>query len=57
MGYHSQAEVEAVVEGFRRDDIPLDAVVLDLFWFGASIYGNMGNLDWDRETFPEPESP
>jgi oligosaccharide 4-alpha-D-glucosyltransferase len=54
MGYHTQAEVEAVVESFRRDDIPLDAVVLDLFWFGASIYGNMGNLDWDREMFPEP---
>jgi oligosaccharide 4-alpha-D-glucosyltransferase len=55
MGYHSQAEVEAVVAAHRRDRIPLDAVVLDLFWFGQSIFGNMGNLDWDRTTFPEPE--
>ena len=55
MGYHSQAEVEAVVAGFRRDAIPLDAVVLDLFWFGSSIFGHMGNLDWDRAAFPEPE--
>ncbi|MGD9782790.1 MAG: TIM-barrel domain-containing protein [Kiritimatiellia bacterium] len=54
MGYHSQAEVEAVVDGFRRDGIPLDAIVLDLFWFGPSIFGSMGNLDWDRAAFPEP---
>ena len=54
MGYHSQAEVEAVVDGFLRDGIPLDAIVLDLFWFGPSIFGSMGNLDWDRKAFPEP---
>ena len=54
MGYHSQTEVEAVVAGYRRDDIPLDAIVLDLFWFGPSIFGSMGNLDWDRSAFPEP---
>ena len=55
MGYHSQAEVESVVAGFRRDRIPLDAIVLDLFWFGPSIFGSMGNLDWDRAAFPAPE--
>ncbi len=55
MGYHNQAEVESVVDGYLRDGIPLDAIVLDLFWFGESIYGNIGNLDWDRNTFPEPE--
>lgn len=54
MGYHTQAEVEAVVKGYRRDGIPLDAIVLDLFWFGPSIFGSMGNLDWDRAAFPEP---
>ena len=55
MGYRSQAEVEALVAGHRRDAIPLDGVVLDLFWFGPSIFGHMGNLDWDRAAFPEPE--
>lgn len=54
MGYRSQAEVESVVDGYRRDRIPLDAIVLDLFWFGPSIFGHMGNLDWDRASFPEP---
>ncbi len=55
MGYHSQREVEAVVKKFREDDIPLDAVVLDLFWFGPTIKGHVGNLDWYRDSFPEPE--
>ena len=54
MGYHGQSEVEAVVDGYRRDDVPLDAIVLDLFWFGPGIFGSMGNLDWDRAAFPEP---
>lgn len=56
MGYHTQEEVLSVVDGYIADDIPLDAIVLDLFWFGASIFGNMGNLDWDRSVFPEPEA-
>lgn len=54
MGYHTQDEVETVVKKLRDAGYPLDAVVLDLFWFGASIFGNMGNLDWDATTFPEP---
>ncbi len=54
MGYHTQDEVETVVKKLRDADYPLDAVVLDLFWFGASIFGNMGNLAWDATTFPEP---
>lgn len=56
MGYHAQAEVEAVVRGYRDADLPLDAIVLDLFWFSSSIFGGMGNLDWDRTAFPRPEA-
>ena len=55
MGYHSQAEVENVVRLYKKDDIPLDAVVLDLFWFGPEIKGSLGNLDWYRDSFPKPE--
>lgn len=55
MGYHSQREVEAVVQKFREDNIPLDAIVLDLFWFGPTIKGHVGNLDWYRDSFPQPE--
>jgi len=55
MGYHSQTEVEEVVEKYLEDNIPLDAVVLDLFWFGPDVKGHVGNLDWYRDSFPEPE--
>ncbi|MGY6518437.1 MAG: TIM-barrel domain-containing protein [Lysobacteraceae bacterium] len=54
-GYRSRAEAEDVVRRFREADVPLDAIVLDLFWFGPDIQGHMGNLDWDREAFPDPE--
>ena len=54
-GYHSEAETRAVVDKFRQDDIPLDAVVLDLYWFGKTVKGTMGNLAWDRDTFPHAE--
>jgi len=54
-GYHTEAETRAVVDKFRADDIPLDAVVLDLYWFGKTVKGTMGNLDWDRDSFPHAE--
>lgn len=54
-GYKSEAETRAVVARFAQEKIPLDAVVLDLFWFGKTVKGTMGNMDWDRDTFPQPE--
>ncbi|RDV26049.1 DUF5110 domain-containing protein [Alteromonas aestuariivivens] len=55
-GYRSQNQTEEVVEMFNQQDIPLDAVVLDLYWFGPEVKGHMGNLNWDKQAFPEPES-
>ena len=54
-GYKSEAETRAVVEKFAAEKIPLDAVVLDLYWFGKEVKGTMGNLAWDRDTFPTAE--
>jgi alpha-glucosidase (family GH31 glycosyl hydrolase) len=54
-GYHSQAETEATVKKFLKDGIPLDAVIIDIYWFGKEIQGAMGNLDWYRDSFPNPE--
>ena len=53
-GYHSQAEVEKTINKFQDDKIPVDAIILDLYWFGKTIQGTMGNLEWDKETFPNP---
>lgn len=53
-GYRSEAEVRATVNKFIELDFPLDALILDLYWFGKDIKGHMGNLDWDKQAFPTP---
>ncbi len=54
-GYRTEAETRDVVRRFQRAGIPVDAVILDLYWFGPDIKGHMGNLDWDRNAWPDPE--
>lgn len=54
-GYHSQREVEQLVKDYETNAIPLDAVILDLYWFGKTITGTMGNLEVDRDSFPNFE--
>jgi len=54
-GYKTEAETRAIVDKFAQEKIPLDAVVLDLYWFGKTVQGTMGNMDWDRDTFPHAE--
>lgn len=54
-GYHSQEEVEQTIKKFNDLDIPVDAVILDLYWFGQTITGTMGNLKVYRDSFPDFE--
>lgn len=54
-GYHSQEEVMKTIEKFKEDNIPVDAVIIDLYWFGHSIKGTMGNLKFVRDSFPKPK--
>lgn len=54
-GYHSQAEVIETIDKFIDEDIPVDAIILDLYWFGKEVKGTMGNLAFDRDSFPNPE--
>lgn len=54
-GYHSQKEVLETIAKFKREEIPVDAVILDLYWFGHEVTGTMGNLAFVRDSFPEPE--
>ncbi|MCL1078698.1 glycosyl hydrolase [Parashewanella spongiae] len=54
-GYKTQQQTEDTVNAFIEQDIPLDAVVLDLFWFGKEMKGTMGNLAWEKDSFPTPE--
>lgn len=52
-GYHSQAETEATIAKFKEDEIPVDAIILDLYWFGKEIKGTMGNLQVYKDSFPD----
>ncbi|GAB2996465.1 glycoside hydrolase family 31 protein [Psychrosphaera aestuarii] len=54
-GYRTQEQVVDTVERFRQAQIPVDSVILDLYWFGKDIKGHMGNLDWDRKSFSDPD--
>ncbi|WP_293871362.1 TIM-barrel domain-containing protein, partial [Flavobacterium sp.] len=54
-GYRSQDAVEGTIRKFEDAKIPVDAIILDLYWFGKTIIGTMGNLEWDKENFPNPD--
>ncbi|WP_243694613.1 glycoside hydrolase family 31 protein [Flavobacterium psychrotolerans] len=53
-GYHSEEEVRKTIDRFNKEEIPVDAIILDLYWFGKTVQGTMGNLDFDKEKFPNP---
>lgn len=57
-GYRNQEEVLQIAQQFKEQRFPFDAVIIDLFWFGDAVHGkwNMGNLDWNRTRFPNPEA-
>jgi alpha-glucosidase (family GH31 glycosyl hydrolase) len=53
-GYHTQKETIETIDKFREEEIPVDAIILDLYWFGKDIKGTMGNLEFDKDSFPNP---
>ena len=54
-GYHSQAETTATIDAFKKEEIPVDAIILDLYWFGKDMKGNMGNFEFLKDSFPNPK--
>ncbi|WP_417859930.1 TIM-barrel domain-containing protein [Winogradskyella sediminis] len=54
-GYHSQEEVEMTIDKYKDEEIPVDAIILDLYWFGKDLKGTMGNLEVFRDSFPDFE--
>ncbi|MDP2161419.1 MAG: glycoside hydrolase family 31 protein [Flavobacterium sp.] len=51
-GYHSEAEARRTIQKFQDEKIPVDAIILDLYWFGKEVQGTMGNLEVYRDSFP-----
>ncbi|MGB0521598.1 MAG: TIM-barrel domain-containing protein [Flammeovirgaceae bacterium] len=54
-GYHSEKETRMTVDKFFEDQIPMDAVIIDIYWFGKDIKGHMGNLSFLKDSFPTPQ--
>lgn len=56
-GYRTQDEVMSIAQKMKDQHFPFDAVIIDLFWFGDAQFGswNIGNLDWNKQRFPQPE--
>ncbi|MEM1002200.1 MAG: TIM-barrel domain-containing protein [Bacteroidota bacterium] len=52
-GYHTQRQTERTVDMFVAQGFPLDAIVLDLYWFGKELKGTMGNLEVYKDSFPD----
>jgi oligosaccharide 4-alpha-D-glucosyltransferase len=54
-GYTSEAQVTSIAAKMKVAQIPIDAIIFDLFWFGDSIKSTMGNLDWvNKKAWPSP---
>ena len=53
-GYRTEAQARATVDKFIAEQVPLDAIVFDLYWFGPDMRGAMGNLSFDEKNFPNP---
>lgn len=55
-GYKSQTQTLNVVDSMLLADYPLDAIIIDLYWFGKGLGDfRMGNLTWEKENWPDPE--
>lgn len=54
MAYRNQKETDSIVTLMQKKDFPVDAVILDFYWFGDSIQGHLGNLDWYKKAWPDP---
>jgi alpha-glucosidase (family GH31 glycosyl hydrolase) len=51
-GYKSDVEMQNVASRMHCEGFPLDALVLDLYWFGGTK--RQGDLSWDKANFPDP---
>jgi len=55
MAYRTQKEADSIVTLMQKEDFPIDALILDFYWFGDSIKGHLGKLAWYKPNWPQPE--
>ncbi|NIJ55723.1 TIM-barrel domain-containing protein [Dyadobacter arcticus] len=49
-GYKNESEATVAVTKLQSEGFPLDALALDLYWYGDET--TMGNFDWDAQKWP-----
>lgn len=55
-GYSSEKQIFDIAKKMETEKIPFDGIIIDLFWFGDSIKGSLGNLAWMNKTkWPNPK--
>ncbi len=54
MAYKTQEETTWIVNQMIEEDFPIDAIIIDFYWFGDNILGHMGRLDWFWANWPDP---
>ena len=52
-GYQTEAETRDIVGKTLDAGVPLEATLLDLYWFGDK--SRMGDLSWEKKQWPTPE--
>ncbi len=55
MAYRTQQETDSIVRLMHEKHFPIDAIILDFYWFGDSIKGTMGRLAWYKPNWPHPK--
>ncbi len=55
MAYRTQKETDSIIRLMQKKKIPIDAIILDFYWFGDSIMGTMGRLAWYKPNWPDPK--
>jgi oligosaccharide 4-alpha-D-glucosyltransferase len=55
-GYQTEKEAREKVDSMLSAGYPIDAIILDLYWFGKGFNGwMMGDLDWYTPCWPTPK--
>jgi oligosaccharide 4-alpha-D-glucosyltransferase len=55
-GYQTEKEAREKLDSMLAAGYPVDAIILDLYWFGQGPANwMMGNLDWYKPSWPTPE--
>lgn len=48
-GYRNESEAKEMIQTMKQEEIPCDAIILDLYWFNY-----MGDVSWDQVGWPNP---